>query len=93
MLPFLKPKRTAPGLTGIELRDDGIAAVHVVREPGRPARVTACDFRAFDGDPSKQEKILASLASDFDLKRARCTTVLAANDYTLLLTEAPDVPA
>jgi len=93
MFSFLKEKRTAPGLTGIEVREDGIAVVHVVRDPGRPPRVTACGFRSWDGDARNREKVLAAVASDFDLKRTRCTTVLDGNDYTLLLTEAPDVPA
>ncbi len=93
MFSFLKEKRTVPGLTGIEMREDGVSLVRVVREPGRPPRVTACDFRAWDGDLSKREKLLATLAADFDLKRSRCATVLDGNEYTLLLTEAPDVPA
>lgn len=93
MFSFLKEKRIVPGLTGIEVREDGVAVVHVVREPGRPPRVTACDFRAWGTDAANRDKVLSSLAADFDLKRARCTTVLDGNDYTLLLTEAPDVPA
>jgi MSHA biogenesis protein MshI len=32
------------------------------------------------------------MASDYDLGRSRCTTVLNPNEYTLLQTEAPDVP-
>lgn len=38
-------------------------------------------------------KALARLADRHDLDRARCTMVLDGPDYTLLLTEAPDVPA
>lgn len=93
MLSFLKEKRTVPGLTGIDIREDGVAVVRVLRDPGRAPRVTACDYRKWDGDAGKRDKVLASLAADFDLKRSRCTTVLDGNDYTLLLTEAPDVPA
>lgn len=93
MFSFLKEKRTVPGLTGLEVREDGVAVVRVVREPGRAPRVTACDFRSWNGDASARAKVLASLAADFDLKRARCTTVLDGSEYTLLLTEAPDVPA
>lgn len=91
MLSFFSAKGKAAGLAGLEVREDGVGLVHVVREPGRVPRVTACDFRAWNGAPPEQ--VLARLAADYDLKRARCTTVLDAGDYTLLLTEAPDVPA
>lgn len=93
MFSFLKAKRTVPGLTGIGLRDDGVNVVRVVREPGRSPRVTVCDYRAWNGDDGERAKVLARVAADFDLKGARCTTALEASDYTLLLTEAPDVPA
>lgn len=39
-----------------------------------------------------QEKALAKLAAEYGLKRAACTTVLDQSDYSVLLTEAPDVP-
>ncbi|MEK7697060.1 MAG: pilus assembly protein PilM, partial [Pseudomonadota bacterium] len=39
-----------------------------------------------------QEKTLARIATDYGLKRATCTTVLDQTEYSLLLTEAPDVP-
>jgi len=93
MLSFLKEKRTVPGLTGIEVREDGVSVVRVLRDPGRPPRVTACEFRPWEGKGVERDKVLSRLASDFDLRRSRCTTVLDPNDYNLLLTEAPDVPA
>lgn len=92
MLPFSKNKRSVPGLTGIELRDDGVSVVSVVREPGRAPQVTACDFIEWNGS-GQQAKALARLATDRGLKRRRCTTVLKPDEYALLLTEAPDVPA
>jgi len=48
------------------------------------------DFRPW-GDQG-QEKVLERAAADYDLARSRCTTVLDSNEYSLLLTEAPDVP-
>ena len=92
MLSLFKDKRSVPGLTGIELRDDGVSLVRVVREPGRPPRVTACDFREWNSAEEK-DRVLARVVADYDLKRARCTTVLNPEEYSLLLTEAPDVPA
>jgi MSHA biogenesis protein MshI len=90
VISFFGGKRLLPGLAGIEFGADGVSVVRVVRQAGRAPVVEACDFRAWsDGD---KERVLAKLASDYDLKRTRCTTVLDIDDYTLLLTEAPDVP-
>lgn len=93
MFSFLKEKRSVPGLTGIALRDDGVSVVRVLREPGRSPRVTACEYRSWGNHEGERAKALARVAADFDLKSARCTTALDANEYALLLTEAPDVPA
>ncbi|MHB8716916.1 MAG: agglutinin biogenesis protein MshI [Sulfuricaulis sp.] len=83
-------KRMLPGLTGIGLRSDGVCVVRVERITGRPPAVTLFDFRPWGGED--QDKVLARVALDHDLKRSRCTTVLDPGDYTMLLTEAPDVP-
>jgi MSHA biogenesis protein MshI len=50
--------------------------------------VSACEFRETRG---MDEKALAAVAMDHRLANARCTTVLNPNEYTLLLTDAPDV--
>lgn len=91
MFSFFKNKRLMPGLAGVEVRDDGVSVVGIVREPGRVPRVTTCQFAEWTNDTQKDD-VLKRLAGDHNLKRTRCTTVLAANDYSLLLTEAPDVP-
>ncbi|BAV32713.1 agglutinin biogenesis protein MshI [Sulfuricaulis limicola] len=79
-----------PGLTGVGLQSDGVCVVRVERATGRPPALTLVDFRPW-GDQG-QEKVLERVAHDYDLGRSRCTTVLDANEYSLLLTEAPDVP-
>lgn len=91
MFGMFANKRKAPGLTGIELRADGVSMVRVLREPGRMPQVMACEFRAW-ADADERTRALARLSTDYDLKRARCTTILEPDEYTLLLTEAPDVP-
>jgi MSHA biogenesis protein MshI len=63
--------------------------VRVERDGAQPA-ITLCDFEPWEG--GDQAKTLARLAATHDLGRARCTTILDASEYTLLLTEAPDVP-
>jgi MSHA biogenesis protein MshI len=87
-LSFLK-KRALSGLTGIGLYPDGACVVRVERAGGRPA-ITLFDFRPWEGDD--RGKVLMRLSADHKLSRTRCTTVLDPNEYSLLLTEAPDVP-
>jgi MSHA biogenesis protein MshI len=84
-------KRLLPGLTGIEIGADGVSLARVMRQAGRAPVVQACDFRPWNGD--SHERVLSRLASDYDLKRTRCTTVLDDGEYSLLLAEAPDLPA
>ena len=79
-----------PGLTGVGLLPDGLCVVRVERVTGRAPALTLADFRPW-GDQG-QEKVMARAAADYDLSRSRCTTVLDVNEYSLLLTEAPDVP-
>jgi MSHA biogenesis protein MshI len=88
LLPFLK-KKTLAGLTAIGLLPEGACVVQVERTGGRAA-IGGFDFQPWD---DSQEKLLARLAAQHQLKQRRCTTVLDATDYSLLLTEAPDVPA
>lgn len=88
-MPFLK-KKMLPGLTGVGLRSDGVCVVRIERATGRLPALTLADFRPW-GDQG-QEKVLERVAHDYDLGHSRCTTVLDANEYSLLLTEAPDVP-
>jgi len=88
LLSFLK-KRALSGLTAVGLHPEGACVVRVERAAGRPA-ITRFEFRPWEGDD--HGKTLMRLAADHRLNRTRCTTVLDANEYSLLLTEAPDVP-
>ncbi len=65
--------------------------VRVERDGGHAPAVTAFEFRPWEG--GAQDKVLAKLAGQYNLARARCTTLLDATEYSLLLTEAPDVPS
>ncbi len=89
LLPFLK-KKMLPGLTGVGLLPDGLCVARIERTTGRLPSLTLLDFRPW-GDQG-QEKVLERAAADYELARSRCTTVLDSSEYTLLLTEAPDVP-
>jgi MSHA biogenesis protein MshI len=85
-------KRLSSGLVAIGVRSDGVALARVEGAGGQGPRLVARDFRPFKPGHGLKE-VLASMAHDHHLGRARCTTVLADTDYKLLLTEAPDVAA
>lgn len=88
---FLKRQSLAAGLTGIELSSAGIGVARVERQGSARPLLRACEFRA--SLPDGAEPVLAQIASQYGLKRTRCTTLLGSGDYQLLLTEAPDVGA
>lgn len=89
MLAILNRNQTA-GLFGLDVQPEGVCLVHVVPDPRRRPRVLACECREAS-DADSRAAALARLASDYGLKRARCTTVLSPGQYKLLLTEAPAV--
>lgn len=92
MFALLKKRQALPGLTAVGLSADGVCLVRALREPGQRPRILHWEFRPV-GPDALQDKALAGLARDYELKRARCTTLLDDADYQLLLTEAPDVNA
>lgn len=89
MLTLLKRRRAAPGLAAIGLLEHGVCLVQVAHARGGHPQLTACEYRPWGTDGER--KVLARLATDHGLKRTRCTTLLAHNDYSLLVTEAPEV--
>lgn len=91
MFGVLTKKSAIPGLTAIDMQADGVGVVRIVRGSGRRPTVTLCDFRPWEGLDGRAPT-LARIAADYGLARARCTTLLPEGAYSLLLTEAPDVP-
>lgn len=83
--------RVSEDLTGLEFRPDGIALVRVKRPAGAAPRITACEFRPA-GSPEELQRELLRLATEHDLKHARCALVLEPGEYTIVSTEAPSVP-
>jgi len=84
-------QKTQPGLTGIGIHSDGVCIAQVLYKSGRRPLLSAFDFHPWPAGES-QEKTLARIAANYGLKRTACTTVLDQAEYSLLLTEAPDVP-
>lgn len=93
MLSLFAKKPNASAFAAIGIEPDGVCVVRIERATGHRPRVVACDYRVIDPAMDGRTRLLARLSADHQLKRARCTTVLNEEDYKLLLTTAPDVPA
>lgn len=75
-----------PGWLAISLQPGVLHYVHGVRASGRPS-VPRCGKRALDASA----KVPADLAKELGFERYRCSTVLPAGEYQLLLVDTPGV--
>lgn len=90
MLSFLKRRATTSGLTAIGLQAEGACIARVDWPAGQRPRLLHTEYQPWE--PGVEiERQLQKLAAQHQLKRARCTTLLDESEYTLVLTEAPDV--
>ena len=79
-----------PGWLALRQRGNEIDAAHIERRAGR-LRVNLCEtWRAQGGDGLQA---LTRLRNDKGLRRYRCTTLLAADEYQINTLDAPNVPA
>lgn len=92
MLALQGKKKRNPGLVAIDFQSEGVCIARVERQIEGAPVVTLCDFRPWNSDQAT-DQLLSTISDDFDLERSRCSTLLAEGDYSLLLTEAPDVPS
>jgi MSHA biogenesis protein MshI len=90
MFSFLKRGAAVPGLTAIGLQADGMCIARVDWPAGQRPRLVHSEYQPWEQD-SAPERQLQKLAAQQHLKSARCTTLLDESEYTLVLTEAPDV--
>jgi MSHA biogenesis protein MshI len=77
----------APGWLAFDFSERGVGVAHVRVDAGRPV-VQFAEEREWD---AAEPKSLARVAAEFDAHRFRCTTLLRAKEYNLLLVEAPKV--
>jgi MSHA biogenesis protein MshI len=82
-------KKGKPGLLGVSLIDKELALAHVGSDGGQPALLT-CELLPV-ASPAEGAKVLAEKAHSLGLEQTRCNFVLAPDDYSLLLVEAPNV--
>jgi len=84
-------KKGVPGLVGISLNDRQLALAHITRAGGELA-LSTCESREVTSI-LEAGKILTDMITQHGLQQARCNYVLAPDDYSLLLVEAPAVEA
>jgi MSHA biogenesis protein MshI len=87
ILRRLAGKPLAPGWLVMELDGKAVRLAHVRREQSGPV-VEFAEKRQWD---PAQPKSLERIASEFDLRRFRCITLLRPADYQILFVEAPPV--
>ncbi len=84
-----RPERLS-GWLALRQRGSEIDAAHIERRAGR-LRVSLCEtWRLPGGDV---QPALTRLRNDKGLRRYRCTTLLAADEYQINTLDAPSVPA
>ena len=90
MFSFFQRRRADSGLIALGLQSGGVCVVRLHWPEGQRPKILASEYRPWE-DGALSERQMNRLAAEFDLKHARCTTLLDESEYTLLLTEAPDV--
>lgn len=89
MFGLFNKKKGKPGLLGVSLIDKELALAHVNNTAGQPTLLT-CEHVTLAA-PQDGGKVLAEKAQSLGLEQTRCNYVLAHDDYSLLLVEAPNV--
>ena len=89
MFGLFNKKKGKPGLLGISLIDKELAFAHIGSDAGQPV-LLACELLAL-ASPQDGGKVLADKMRSLGLEHTRCNFVLAPDDYSLLLVEAPNV--
>jgi MSHA biogenesis protein MshI len=82
-------KRGKPGLIGVSLNDKELALAHIGKTAGQ-VKLRLCEFYGV-GSVVEAAKVLADKTRSLGLENSRCNFVLAPDDYSLLLLEAPNV--
>jgi MSHA biogenesis protein MshI len=69
----------------------GVCVARITRRADRRPEASVLEYRSWD-DGHTRESVLASLRRDFDLDASLCSLVLDETEYSLVLTDAPEVP-
>lgn len=86
---FRRRRSREGGWLAISMQPGAMHFAHAVRDAAGKCSITRCGTRAMDAAFADAESIAKELEAD----RYRCLTLLAPDEYQLLLVEAPNVPA
>ncbi len=89
MFGLFNKKKGKPGLLGVSLIDKELALAHIVTEVGQPV-MHLCEHQPV-ASLQDAAKLLTEKVQSLGLEQVRCNFVLAPDDYSLLLVEAPAV--
>lgn len=90
MLSFRKKNNKAKGLAAAHISDGGVAIASVSLVGGQK-KLSRVSFLAIS-DPLNNAHSVEAEISSANLAGSRCSLVLSAGEYQLLLVEAPEVP-
>ncbi len=90
MLSFLKKSPAAGGVVCLGIDSDGVALTHLVRNGSEMPRLVVCEHRPLE-DSAGLSRAVAGAVRDHGLAGATCIGVLAPEQYSLRLVDAPDV--
>jgi MSHA biogenesis protein MshI len=85
---FRRRRSREEGWLAISLQPGVLNFAHGICDSGGKCRIARCGTRAIDESFKDAEKI----AKELELDHYRCLTLLASDEYQLLLVEAPNVP-
>src|SRR5262245_41425598 len=84
---FRRRRNEEGGWLAISMRPGTLEFAHGVRDSSTRGAIKRCGTRLFDESPKEADRVARELALD----RYRCLTLLAPDEYQLLLVEAPNV--
>lgn len=93
MFDWFNKRRANGGLVAVCPGSRGIAAAEVRRSIGDQPQLVWAEFVSVEPRSGERPQALATLARSHDLDDTRATSLLQIGDYSLILVEAPQVPA
>lgn len=88
-MSLIRASSKQKGIVGVQFSAEGVAFAHI--NSGPVPRLRHCEFIAAT-DRSSSESLLKERLDRLGLQGRSCNLVLASDDYSLLLVEAPNVP-
>jgi MSHA biogenesis protein MshI len=87
----LKTKQRANRLCALAVENDGVAVACIDHGNSGKPLLEFCAFYPLENGQDAAD-IVKTTASEYQLDKVSCTTLLAGEDYHLLMVEAPEVP-